>query len=120
MIPPPPPYTVIVCGGRDYANRDSVFTVLDSIHNCTRIDLLIHGGAKGADTLAGDWAHSRSVRLIVFAADWHKHGRAAGPMRNQKMAETGANLLVAFSGGAGTADMVRKATAAGIMVESYA
>jgi hypothetical protein len=49
-------------------------------------------------------------------ADWHWHGRAAGPIRNQKMLDWGPDLVVAFAGGDGTACMMRLARAAGVEV----
>src|SRR5690606_30354012 len=56
--------------------------------------------------------------VVAYPADWRRHGRAAGPIRNQEMADAGADLCIAFPGGRGTADMVRRARAAGIPVRS--
>ena len=107
---------VIVCGGRDFDDRDSAFAALDRLHAETPITLVVHGGARGADTMAGEWAVARSISVEVYAADWQRHRRSAGPKRNQQMADAGADLCVAFPGGKGTADMVRRATAAQITV----
>jgi len=53
----------------------------------------------------------------VFLANWRTHGKAAGPIRNQQMLDEGRpHLVVAFPGGTGTADMVRRAKAAGVPV----
>jgi hypothetical protein len=52
----------------------------------------------------------------ALKADWHRHGRAAGPIRNQKMLDWGPDLVVAFAGGTGTAGMVRLARAACVEV----
>lgn len=106
---------VLVCGGRNYNDVGSVFTSLDSLDPPP--SLIIHGGAKGADACAGEWAHKRRVESKVYHANWTKHGRAAGPIRNQRMLDAGKpDLVVAFPGGAGTADMVRRAQATGIPV----
>ena len=51
------PLRVLVCGGREFRNRSFLFDVLDKFHAATPFDLLIHGGARGADRLAGDWAN---------------------------------------------------------------
>ena len=51
---------------------------------------------------------------MEMPADWTKHGKAAGPIRNQKMLDECPDLVVAFPGGKGTADMVRRAMKAGI------
>lgn len=101
---------VLVCGGRDYADRDRVFAVLDAEHARETIACIIHGHAPGADTLADKWARSRRVSINGFRAQWKKHGKAAGPKRNQRMIDDGKpNLVVAFPGGRGTADMVARA-----------
>ncbi len=110
---------VIVTGGRDYQDKDYVFKVLSAIHNRTPITVLVHGGATGADNLADLWAKANSVPREVHKVtkeDWNRLGRRAGPLRNQKMAELGADLLVSFPGGSGTADMIRQAKAKGIEV----
>jgi len=106
---------VLVCGGRDYHDIRSVFTSLDGL--VPQPTFVMHGGANGADACAGEWSHRRRVECRVYQADWNKHGRAAGPIRNQKMLDHGKpDLVVAFPGGIGTADMVRRAKAAGVRV----
>ncbi|GGD30599.1 hypothetical protein GCM10011335_37050 [Aureimonas glaciei] len=78
---------------------------------------LLSGGAPGADTLAWDWGWDRNFHCERMFADWKKHGRAAGPIRNQRMIdEWKPTLVIAFPGGRGTADMIRRAEAAGIPV----
>ena len=79
--------------------------------------VIIHGAAKGADSLASEWAALNEVKEEVFPADWKTHGRAAGPIRNQQMLDEGKpDLVIAFPGGRGTADMVKRARKAGIEV----
>jgi hypothetical protein len=77
----------------------------------------MRGGARGADALAKEWAktHPDIVRWGC-KAEWKKYGPAAGPLRNQRMLEWLPDLVVAFSGGKGTADMVRRARAGSIEV----
>lgn len=109
--------TVLVCGGRDYENRSRVYAVLEQLARERHISLVIQGGARGADTLALAWAAGHSIQRKTFHADWHAYGKAAGPMRNQQMLDEGKpNLVVAFPGGHGTADMVARARAAGIEI----
>lgn len=107
---------VLVCGGRDYVNRERVFYALDSYHRRRGpIGVVIHGAARGADTLAGEWAWQAGVSIDQYPADWQAHGKRAGPLRNARMLASGKpDVVIAFPGGAGTADMVRRATAAGI------
>lgn len=107
---------ILVCGGRDYTDREAVFAAFDRVHAKQPITLLIHGAARGADALADDWARARGVPREPHPADWAKHGRSAGPRRNWRMLEAGPDGVVAFPGGRGTADMVRQARAAGVPV----
>lgn len=108
---------VLVCGGRDYRNSAQLFRILDVAHYANPIVLLIAGGAKGADTLAVAWADSRLVARRVFNADWNADGRAAGSIRNQKMLDEGKpDLVIAFPGGRGTADMIARAERANVFV----
>jgi predicted Rossmann-fold nucleotide-binding protein len=112
---------VLVCGGRDYSDQKRVFAVLDKLHAEAGIDLIIEGGARGADHLASDWSFQRGVRKERYDADWETHGTFAGPMRNKRMIDEGRpDLVIAFPGGRGTADMVRKARRAGVEVVEIA
>lgn len=108
---------VLVCGGRDYTDLNRVWDVLDEI----KPSHVIEGGARGADDLASRWAFSREVPCDTYPANWEAHGPAAGPIRNQYMLIDGKpDLVVAFPGGRGTADMVRRARKAGIPVREIA
>jgi hypothetical protein len=99
---------VLVCGGRDFTDRKLVFAVIAMIHNGFKIARIIEGGARGVDTFARAWAGLRDIERETFHADWSR-GLAAGPYRNAKMLREGApDLGVAFPGGRGTADMVRR------------
>ena len=109
---------VLVCGGRNYTDRQRVRGVLDFVEHLGDAPLvIIHGGAGGADRYAGGWATLRLRECIVYQADWKTHGKAAGPLRNQRMLVEGKpDLVVVFEGGRGTADMVRRAKAAGVEI----
>ncbi|MBB5222740.1 hypothetical protein HNP73_002676 [Amaricoccus macauensis] len=108
---------VFVCGGRGFTDRESLRSALDRIASGARIDVVIHGDAAGADRLAGEWARLSGIRELAFPADWERHGRAAGPIRNRRMLVEGEpDLVVAFPGGRGTANMMRQARAAGVPV----
>lgn len=110
---------VLVCGGRDYADREHVYLVLDLLHRRVGVAVLIQGEARGADTLAREWAEARGVPVLPFPADWTRHGRFAGPRRNQRMLDEGRpGLVLAFPGGRGTMDMTRRARRAGVRVIS--
>lgn len=128
---------LLVCGGRSYgeipagcpsdqiaayrlACGRAIFLLretLDHLHDDLHFTDLIHGAAKGADRHALQWALPKGLTINEFCPDWKKLGKAAGPIRNQQMLDIGKpDLVVAFPGGAGTADMVKRARAANIRV----
>lgn len=113
---PGTPMRLIVCGGRDFIDRERAFRALDAAHAKRPIGVVIHGGARGGDTLAGAWAEARGIPVEVYPADWKGLGPAAGPKRNQQMADAGADGCLALPGGAGTEDMCERARDAGIPV----
>lgn len=108
---------VLVCGGRNYDDQARVNAVLDKLHTEAGIDLVIQGGARGADRHAATWCLLARVPGQTFEADWENQGTFAGPARNRRMlAEGRPDLVIAFPGGRGTADMVKKARKAGVEV----
>lgn len=107
---------VLVCGGRDYRNVSAVRHSLDTLHAKRGITLIIEGGQTGADQLAREWAQRRGIAVLTVEADW-SIGKRAGPLRNQRMLDEGKpDGAVAFPGNRGTADMIRRAQAAGLKV----
>jgi hypothetical protein len=108
---------VVVCGGRDYEDRDFVFRTLDQIRSANRAMLVIQGGARGADAHARAWCQGKpDVQCHTVEPDW-SIGPAAGPIRNQKMLDVyRPDLVLAFPGGRGTADMTRRAQKGGFTV----
>jgi hypothetical protein len=104
---------VLVCGGRDYRDAETLFRVMDSL--C--VSGVIHGGARGADLLAGEWCNRRNIPCWVFPAAWETYGKASGHLRNAQMLTVGRpDIVVAFPGGRGTNDMMRKSRLAGVPV----
>lgn len=75
----------LVTGSRDWTSQDALWDALGDFDP----GLVIHGGATGADTMAGEWAEWRPhpKMVTVYRADWAKHGKAAGPIRNRVMLE---------------------------------
>lgn len=93
-----------------------MFTQLDLLLTHP-VDLVITGGAKGADTLAAEWAHAKGYPLRIFLPKWKTHGHAAGPIRNATMLKEGKpDLVIAFPGGKGTQNMKKLAQAKGVFV----
>lgn len=115
---------VIVCGGRNFNDVPLLWRTLDRIaHNYGGIKRIIDGASddvtgpyKGADYWANQWAIASGIPTHRCHAEWKIHGKSAGPIRNQAMLNEKPDLVVAFPGGYGTADMVRRARAAGIEV----
>ena len=111
---------VLVCGGRQWRDRKVTKQVLDAVHRDVGITLLIEGGAAGADRLARLWAEDHGIEVREFPADWKRHGKSAGSIRNQQMITEGRpELVVAFPGGSGTTHMIQVALRAAIAVQSY-
>lgn len=110
---------VLVCGGRDYDDYNAVKKRLDSFQCQSPIEHLIHGGSRGCDNLAARWAakHLGNARVSCYPADWRGLGKSAGPIRNHKMLHEGRpDVVLAFPGGRGTANMVKLAKEAGVEV----
>lgn len=105
---------IIVCGGRDYADYERIRSVLGEWRD--ENPTIVHGAAPGADDRAGRAADELGYPVEEHPADWKRWGKAAALRRNEEMAVLGADLLVAFPGGRGTADMIRRARAHGIPV----
>lgn len=120
----------IVCGSRTVSDSTFVHSVLDQFSIGTD-DLLITGGANGADSIARDYAVSHTDSSPVFYAEWAKYGRSAGPKRNKRMLDALMDLSNEFRKGViafvdkpmaeskGTAGMCRMAKDAGISVFVY-
>jgi UDP-N-acetylmuramoylalanine-D-glutamate ligase len=105
---------VLVCGGRDYSDIRKVFATLGELSG---MEFLMFGCASGADAIAHQWGERMRMDYRKFFAKWTEQGKGAGPIRNQRMLDEGKpDLVVAFPGGSGTADMVRRAKAAGVRV----
>jgi len=109
---------VLVCGDRHWTDRESIQRELESIDG---ISVVVHGAAKGADSIAADIAHEMELGVDSYPAQWGRYGRGAGPIRNQQMLDEGRpDLVLAFhrnlSSSKGTKDMVTRAKKAGIKV----
>ncbi len=107
---------VIVCGGRKFDDRMLMARVLDRVVEQKGEIFVIQGGANGADKLAGEWAASRGIPCAEVAAPWAVYGDGAGPIRNGWMLALQPDGVVAFPGGAGTANLIKQARDAGVPV----
>lgn len=97
---------IIVCGGRDFDDPGRVRRVLQKVWAKHPDATLVEGGARGADTLAREWAVANHIPFEEVPADWEGDGIRAGFIRNKKMIELPHVIgVVAFPGGPGTTMM---------------
>ena len=107
---------ILVCGGRDFNDVRLFNSTMDKYKNIENLTI-IQGNAKGADNLAYWWALENASHEEHYQADWDKFGKSAGYIRNKQMLEEGKpDLVIAFPGGKGTANMVKLAKERGIEV----
>lgn len=108
---------LIIAGGRDFDDYELLSRHAYEFTHSLDDDTItvISGGAKGADSLGERWAAEALLELVVVKAEWDKHGKAAGPKRNQQMAELGTHLLAFWDGQSkGTRDMIDRAVRNGL------
>jgi hypothetical protein len=125
---------VIVTGSRDYADRVTLWRVLDDLWVIDNRLVVVHGACPtGADDLADDWALARArgpeewanVRVHRFPPNYRLYGSpAALHIRNADMVKAGGDLMTAFFApppalNQGTSRTVKLARAAGIPVREY-
>lgn len=98
----------IIAGCRDFNDYRWLRKQVDYyILHKNPITEVVCGGAKGADALGEQYAIDNNITLTMFPADWDKHGRAAGPIRNRQMAEYGEVLIAVWDGKSrGTKNMI--------------
>lgn len=115
------PFRILVCGGRDYDDKDNLFRTMNLIKKSMKRPIhIINGGARGADFLSSEWARHWELEYDVYYADWATYEKAAGPIRNKLMLEEGKpHVVVAFGGGRGTNHMCSIAKKSGIPVQRF-
>lgn len=123
--------TILVCGGRRYADAATVKKVLDEVVGAQTPGsvVLVNGGARGADQLSSAWAKERGIKVIEVPVaenrehqlrigalwNWEDDGKPAGPRRNQHVLTTyRPDRGVVFPGNDGTLDMLTRLYWAGV------
>ena len=106
---------VIIAGGRDIEDYE---LLLEAVLNAGfDITAVVSGTARGADKMGERFAEEAGIPVYQFPADWDKYGRAAGPIRNQVMADFGDALIAIWDGKSrGTKGMIELAQKKGIPV----
>lgn len=113
-----PATRILVCGSRLWTDEAVIREFLVALPANT---IIISGAAAGADRITAQICHDIGLVVNEYPADWKKHGRAAGPIRNKQMLDEGKpDRIMAFSVtpiSIGTADMIAKAKRARLPVE---
>ena len=83
-------FKVLISGSRDGCDINIIhFMIHYVIENIPHKQfILIHGDAPGVDTQVKNYCLTLGWQIIAYPADWQKHGKKAGPLRNQKMVDT--------------------------------
>jgi hypothetical protein len=112
---------VIIAGGRNMAakiGRKNVLRLIDEA--CFPTDLIDHvvsGAAAGVDLIGMQWARDRGIPIRTYIPDWETYGRAAGPLRNAKMAGNAEALILIWDGQSrGSASMLREARKRNLLI----
>ncbi|TVS07850.1 MAG: DUF2493 domain-containing protein [Cyanobium sp. PLM2.Bin73] len=124
QLRPYPSRVIVAGGGRNLAwSHQRIAAELLGRSGGRPVHLLLHGGARGADAAIARAGHQLGWQVQALVADWRRHGRSAGPIRNRLLLELAISsacslsspglpvtvLVVAFPGGAGTASLVQQA-----------
>lgn len=98
--------SVAFVGSREFPFLFMIEEIMDRVGRCT----VISGGARGVDRVAETAANALGYPKIILKADWDKHGKAAGPIRNGEMVKLAQAAMVFWDGQSrGTQDFIRKA-----------
>nr|QBK88147.1 MAG: DNA recombination-mediator protein A [Marseillevirus LCMAC202] len=112
---------ILVAGSRNYTNRRKIHNVLSVLPSDT---VVVHGDCRGADRISASVATELGMSVNSYPADWEQYGRAAGPIRNQKMLdEGGIEKAIIFheclAESKGTKDMLARLKKKGIPIDIY-
>ena len=108
---------VVIAGGREFNNYELLREICDGVIPTLTTPEIVSGGARGTDKLGEQYSKEKGFDLKIFPADWNKHGKGAGHIRNRQMAEYG-DMLIAFWDGEskGTKNMIDTSKKLGLLV----
>lgn len=99
----------MITGSRGITDRQFVYKCLDAVYEKRKFNLLLHGGAKGVDSIAGEWASKKGISVLYFKPDWERYGRSAGLRRNTIMSKECDFGVALWDGKSkGTKDAIKK------------
>jgi hypothetical protein len=87
---------IAIIGSRDFNNYKLVIETLESYKS--KISLVVSGAAKGADSLGEKWAIDNNIQTLIFPADWEKHGKRAGFIRNEDIIKNCDGVIAFWNG----------------------
>lgn len=101
---------VIIAGSRDFDDYELLRSYCDHVLQNQKDIEIVSGTAKGADHLGERYAIEKGYKTTRFPADWSRHGKAAGYIRNEEMAKYGEALIAFWNGNSkGTEHMINLA-----------
>ncbi len=104
-----------IVGSRTFTDYQKLKDWCDA--NLTPIDVIVSGGANGADALGARYAEERGLKTLIFKPDWAKHGRGAGFVRNKTIVDNSDILVACWDGQSrGTANSIKLAQKKGIEI----
>ena len=108
---------IIIAGGRDFEDYKHLCGICDEVLSHFENVSIVSGTARGTDRLGERYAKEHGYKVDRFPADWDKHGKRAGYLRNQQMAKY-ADGLIAFwdNKSKGTKNMISEANKERLMI----
>lgn len=91
---------LLIAGSRGFNDYERLVEYVNtwiSQHNYERIEIL-SGGARGADSLAEQYARERDIDFKLFPANWTLYGKSAGYRRNEQMAKYATHAILFWDG----------------------
>lgn len=111
---------ILVTGSRSWTEAWVIKSAIRDVVRAGMSVTVVHGGARGADRIAGDVARSLGFIEEVHVPDWST-GKAAGIRRNLAMIDAGADVCLAFirDGSRGATHCADAAEKAGIPTRRF-
>lgn len=111
---------VIIAGSRDIRYLSIIEIAVEASGWRDEMTRVVSGNARGVDRLGEWWAQVMGIPVTRYPVDWKKHGKAAGPIRNEEMAQNADALIAIWDGKSrGTKDMIQRANKHGLKVFIY-
>lgn len=88
---------VAIVGSRDFNDYEAAEKYIDEVcqDDFISIGKVISGGAKGADSIAEEYARRHGIETMIFKPDWEKYGKSAGFRRNVDIIDA-CDICIAF------------------------